>query len=165
MEYVNKQMRCIFSLVMLLSMLGFSQSAFAVKQCIKNNSGTSLNVAWYNTAGKKHNASSNANLTLGFTSCKESNKSGLSYAVVNCNGCALAKPFAQAGIAIGGGVLLGACGAATAGQCLALAPEVAEAVVLTVQMIPNSDWKQRVVVPQDGQTIEFIGTAFDLRVK
>jgi hypothetical protein len=164
MEFINKQMRCIFSLVMLLTMLGFSQSAFAVKQCVKYDTVRGISVAWYNLAGEKQNASPNTNPALRFTSCIESKESGLSYAVVNCNGCIFDKRFKQAGVAIAGGVFLGICKEATAGACLKAAPEVAEEVVLAVQKIPNSDWKKRVVVPQNGQTIVFSNLPFGIVV-
>lgn len=157
-------MRNVFSIVLLFSALGFSHSALAVKQCIKNSSGTSLNVEWKTIDGKTSKNASNSKLTLGLTACKEG--ASLGYAVVSCNGCALAQPFAQAAVVVGGGILLGACVAATAGACLgpgmaAIAPLVNDAV----RAIPNSDWKKRVAMPQDGQTMTFIGSAFDLRLQ
>ena len=152
-----------FALLVFFSAFGFCNAALAGTQCIQNNSGTSLNIAWYNGAGQKANNDSNANVTLGMKACKTGDNLG--YAVIECNGCALAQPFAQAGVGIAGGVLLGACVAATGGECIQYVPDLLPLVIQAVQAIPNSDWKKRVVVPKFGQTVTFVGTAFDLRVQ
>jgi hypothetical protein len=165
MELLNKKIRYILSAVMLFGTLGFSHSALAdVKQCIKNSSGVSLNVKWKDVGGNLSKDASNANLTTGMTACKRSSNK-LGYALVSCNGCGLAQEFSQAAIGISGGALIGACVAMSAGACIAAAPEIAYAVAEAIMAIPNSDWKSRTVVPKDGQTIEFYGTAFDLKLR
>ncbi len=152
-----------FALLVFFSAFGFCNAALAGTQCIQNNSGTSLNIAWYNSAGQKANNDSNANVTVGMKACKTGDNLG--YAVVSCNACGLAQPFAQAAVGIAGGVLLGACVAASGGECIQYTPDLTQLVIQAVQAIPNSDWKKRVVVPKFGQTVTFVGTAFDLRAQ
>lgn len=163
METINKKIRYVFSAAMLFTMLGFSHLALAdVKQCIYNGSGTSLDVRWKDQDGNTSPNASNKNLTAGLTACKTGNRLG--YAVVSCNGCSLTQPLLQSAVGIGGGILLGACVAATAGACLPTALSAAPTVIAAVMAIPDSDWKKRVLVPQDGQTLKFSGTAFNLKV-
>jgi hypothetical protein len=169
MELLNKKIRYIFSALILFSTFGFSQSALAdYKQCIKNMSGTSLNVRWKDISGATSNQASNSNLTLGMTACKSSaNKLG--YAVVSCNGCGLAKPMTVAAVGVvGTGLVVLACSAtaAASGACVGMTlPLVVGSLVAAAQAnIPKSDQSKWVLMPDDKQTMVFSGTAFNLLV-
>ncbi len=170
MKLLSKKIRFIFSALIIFSGLGFSHSALAkYKQCIKNNSGTSLDVRWKDLSGSTSKQASNNNLTLGMTACKES-ENKLGYAVVSCNGCGLAKPMTVTAVgAIAGGLVILACApaSAAAGACVSLAgPLVVGAAVAAAQgNIPPSDQGKWVLMPDDKQTMVFEGTAFNLSIK
>ena len=170
MKLLSKKIRFIFSALIIFSSLGFSHSALAkYKQCIRNESGTSLDVRWKDTSGATSKQASNANLTLGMTACKES-ENKLGYAVVSCNGCGLAKPMTVTAVgAVAGGVVMLACIPATVAwaACVGMVGPLAvsTSVAAAATAIPSSDQGKWMLVPDDKQTMVFHGTAFDLSVK
>ena len=132
-------------------------------QCIYNNSGTSLNVQWKNTAGGIDKNASNSNLTVGQKACQ--NNGNLGYAVIQCNACKFAANFTKAAVGVAGGVAIIACVAATAGECLLEAPALIAVVEEVVRAIPNGDQRHYVLVPNKGQTMQVKGNAFGLELQ
>ncbi len=88
---------------------GLTTSANA-GQCIKNDSGASLKVTWYNAGGHKDDKASNSNLTAGFSACQ--NNSNLGFAIVECNGCGWTTSFTKGLITVGEAFAAGFCAVA-----------------------------------------------------
>ena len=150
------------SLVVFALSLSFSVQKAEAKQCIYNDSATSLNVTWYNGDGKKAKNASNSNLTFGYKACL-TNKN-LGFATVKCNGCAWAAGAAKAAVIVGGTAAFGVCVVATAGECVFEAPLFAEGTAEAVRAIPPSFKGKLVVVPNRGKTTKISGNAFGLKV-
>ncbi len=162
--------RCL----LLFAGIALSSNAFAVHQCIHNDSGTSLNVTWKNANGKKNHKASNANLLYGQTACRKGHHS-MGYAVIQCNGCDVASGFAKAAI-ITGGVAAGvACTAVSGGACAEAFVNAAieqgveqgsqgtSEIKQVLDLVPDGDMKKTVVVPANGKTIKVTGNAFGLK--
>jgi len=135
----------------------FSTNANASKQCIYNNSGASINVAWKNSAGGNDKNASNANLTAGFQACQDNPNIG--YAIIECNDCKIATQFTRAAIGIGGGVVIAACILVTAGECIQETPALAAEVTSLINGIHNGDHRKKLLAPRRGQTIRINGNA------
>jgi len=153
-----------FTLAVLTFTLVFSaQEAEASKQCIYNNSGTSLKVTWYNASGKKDKGASNNDLTVWKQACQNNDKLG--FAKIECNGCAWAEAAAKTAIVVGATGAFGVCVVATGGECVAEAPLFAEATYEAIMAVPPAFKGKLIVVPNKGKTVKIEGNAFGLKVK
>ena len=150
------------SLVVFALSLSFSVQKAEAKQCIYNDSATSLNVTWYNGDGKKAKNASNSNLTFGYKACL-TNKD-LGFATVKCNGCKWAAGAAKAAVVVGGTAAFGVCVVTTGGECLAEFELFAAGTAAAVKAIPPSFKGKLVVVPNRGKTTKISGNAFGLKV-
>lgn len=133
------------------------------KQCIKNDSGTSLSVQFYLDGNKKKG---NKNLTVGFEVCQNiGNDNKLAFATVKCNGCAWAEGAAKTAVIVAGTGAFGVCVVATAGECVAEIPLFVEATALAVSSIPPSFKGKLIVVPGYNKTTHINGNAFGLHIQ
>ena len=153
-----------FGLCLMLATIsiGFSVKSAEAKQCIYNDSGTSLKVTWYNNKAGKDKGASDNDLTFGRKACQDNPKLG--FAVIECNGCAWAEAAAKTAVIAGATGAFGVCVVATAGECLMEGPLFVEATILAVQAIPPHFKGKIVVVPNKGKTIKIKGNAFGLKV-
>lgn len=133
------------------------------KQCVKNDSATSLSVRFYGQNGEAY--AKNTNLTYGFTLCHTVSDGKAAYATVACNGCAWAEGAAKGAVIAAGAGAFGVCVVATDGECLAEWEIFAEGTALAVKSIPPSYNGKLVVVPGYNGTTTITGNAFGLHVK
>ena len=138
-------------------------SANAAKQCIKNNSGTILDVTWYNKHAKVDKQATNHNLTYGFQACQDNPELG--FAEIKCKGCQWATPAAKTAIIAGVGAAWGTCIYVSAGNCALLITPVLLGTYSAVSYVPKSFHGKFIVVPAKGKTIRITGNAFELNVK
>lgn len=143
--------------------IGFFATNAEASQCIYNNSGTSLNITWYNSQGKIDNNSSNANLLFGQKACQNNSNQG--WATVQCNGCAFAEAAAKGSIIAASAGAFGVCVFTTGGVCAASLPGMAYATYQLVETIPPAFKGKLVLVPNLGNTIKVSGNAFGLKIE
>jgi len=151
------------ALAALVSFVALPTSASAnSKQCVKNESATSLSVHWYHQDGSK--GPTNTNLTYGFELCHTVTDGKPGYATVSCNGCGWAETAAKAAVVVAGSTAFGVCVVATSGECVMEGPGFAETTVEAVKSIPSSFKGKLVVVPGYNGTTNIKGNAFGLTV-
>lgn len=137
-------------------------TAFASKQCIKNNSGAVLNVTWHNQNGKLDKNASNHSLSVGLQACQDNAEQG--FAVIECSGCIFAELAAHAAVTVGGAGAYGVCLAATAGGCAMAGGIFAAGTTAAIQAIPPAYNGKKVIVPDKGKTVVVEGNAFGLKI-
>jgi hypothetical protein len=151
------------ALAALVSFVALPTSASAnSKQCVKNDSATSLSVHFYDQAGNA--GAKNTNLTYGVTVCHTVSDGKPGYATVSCNGCGWAETAAKAAVVVAGSTAFGVCVVATSGECLMEGQGFTEATIEAVKAIPSSFKGKLVVVPGYNGTTYIKGNAFGLSV-
>lgn len=133
------------------------------KQCVKNDSGTSLSVHFYGQNGEAY--AKNTNLTYGFSVCHTVSDGKSAYATVACNGCGWAEAAAKTAAIVAGTGAFGVCVLASDGECAAEWELFASGTAAAVESIPPSFKGKLVVVPGYNSTTHITGNAFGLHVK
>lgn len=160
MEKVKSKYNISYVLFLMFGLL-FTSIASA-GQCIKNDSGASLDVTWYNANGHKDNNASNHNLTFGNKACQ--NNSNLGYAHIHCNACAFADEFTDAAIVVGGVATVGAICVASGGSLCGIAANMATpAITAAINSVPPGMEGKLLAVPGHGKTVRVKGNAFGLK--
>lgn len=173
-----KKIAITISIMFAVTLLN-SGDALASKQCVKNMSATSLDVTFYNAAGKKDKKASNHDLTVGMQTCQ--NNKNVGSVRIKCNGCQFADDIARGAVVVGGVALVaGACmtvaapacagagatgaGASMSGLTLAM-PVISAAIIGGTLAIPNSEEGSKRIFIKKGKTVTVTGTAFKIEIK
>ena len=159
-----KALKALFMQGLLIAGLAFAASSpVMARQCVKNNSATSLNVQWYNQGGSPDRNASMDIVLAGKLACQ--NNATLGFSTVSCNGCAWGPAAAKTAIIAGGVALFGVCVVATSGECVLNAPGFAADTVAAVKSVPRAFNGKLIVAPSAGKTVTITGTAFGLNVQ
>lgn len=140
-----------------------NSEAAEARQCIYNDSGTVLNVTWYNQNAHKDDNASNHSLSFGQQACQDN--SNLGFAEIECSGCIWGEVAAKTAVVAGGAGAFGVCVVASGGKCASQIQTFAAGTAAAVQAIPPAFNGKLVVVPDRGRTMKIGGNAFGLRVE